>query len=102
VVITDENLRGVKTSSIQTAKKETGNSVEIKSVNSRHTDNNNRAYKMERAIKNKERNYTPRRRRIEHARTASEYSNKSNSGQPFRHFFLALLRKVGLNPWPES
>jgi len=56
VVITDENLRGVKTSSIQTVKKETGNSVEIKSVNSRRSDNKNRDYKTQ-TIKNKERNY---------------------------------------------
>jgi hypothetical protein len=37
---------------------------------------------MWRTIKNRERNYIPRRRLIGHARTASEYSNKSNSGRP--------------------
>jgi len=63
-------------------KNETGNSIGIKPVNSRHTDNNNGTYKLERTIKIKERNYIPRRRGIEHVRTASEYSKNSNSSRP--------------------
>lgn len=90
VVITDENLRGVKTSSIQMVKKETGNYVEIKSANSRRSDNRNRDYKTQRTIKNKERNYIPRRWRVAHAHTMAVQLHKYY----FRYIWLAFSQHI--------